>query len=126
MSTDRSVQNPAAGLGGEDPILPGQQNSSSEPAKLPPVSGQVSNEALRLKLDTAWADYMVTGFRNAETMFQGTLKAYMRPYYITVAMYVLMFIVGIGFFVAAAYLGIRTDKTVVAVAFGGLSVASFL
>jgi ABC-type multidrug transport system fused ATPase/permease subunit len=126
MSTDRSVQDLADDLGGETPIKPGQQSSSSQVGKLPLLTDQVSDEELKLKLSTAWTDYMVNGFKNAEAMFQQTLKAYMRPYYITVAMYVVIFIVGIGFFVAAAAVGIFSDKPVVAVAFGGLSVASFL
>jgi hypothetical protein len=50
----------------------------------------------------------------------------MRPYYITIWMYTTLFVIGTLLFVIAAYLGIRGDQSVVAIAFGGLSVASFL
>jgi hypothetical protein len=113
-------------LGGETPIKPGQVSSDAQWSKLPAVRDQVREPELQLQVDTAWVEYMTNGFANAEAMFRQTLKAYMRPYYITIGMYVVLFVVGIGFFVAAALVGIYTDKSVVAVAFGGLSVASFL
>lgn len=113
-------------LGGQKPIEPGAGDTDSEIAKLPNRSGEVSDVALRLKLDRAWAEYMENGFKNAEQMFKQTLKAYMRPYYVTIAMYIVLFIVGIGLFVTAAILALQTDKSVAAIAFGGLSVATFL
>lgn len=78
------------------------------------------------ELREAWINYMKNGFENNQVMFKRTLKAFMKPYNITVWMYVIIFIVGILFFSVAAYLGLTGRQPVVAVSFGGLSVVSFV
>ncbi len=69
---------------------------------------------------------MKKGFANNELMFQRTLQAFMRPYNITIVLYVCIFIVGIVLFVVAAYLGLTGKQPAVAISFGGLSVVSFV
>jgi hypothetical protein len=104
----------------EDLRLPG-----AGAAKLPllplPGNGEVPEELRR-----AWTEYMVEGFRQNRVMFDETLRGFTRPYWLTVWFYGVMFVVGIGLFVAAAVLGLSGGDSVVAIAFGGLSVATFL
>lgn len=98
---------------------------SAPGAKLPlPHLGKSSS--VPSKLYDAWTDYMVKGFDHNQEMFKRTLEAFMRPYQITVGMYVVLFVIGMAFFGLAVFLGIRDGQSLVAVAFGGLSVASFV
>ena len=69
---------------------------------------------------------MIKGLKQNEQMFQTTLKAFMKPYRLTVWLYATLFVVGIGLFVVAAIIGLRDGNSVVAIAFAGLSVAAFL
>jgi len=77
-------------------------------------------------LRQAWVNYMKNGFDNNQVMFKRTLEAFMKPYNITVSMYVIIFIVGILFFCIAAYLGLTGGQPAVAISFAGLSVVSFV
>jgi hypothetical protein len=105
-------------FGGGRPVLPGEEGP-----KLPPLH---SSPDVDPELRKAWIEYMVNGFRNNEEMFKRTLKAFMKPYYLTVWMYGALFVVGIGLFVLAAILGLSQDKSVTAVIFAGLGVGAFL
>jgi hypothetical protein len=127
MAVENPIKEMDPGLGEVSLPLPPSQNLQPEPEKLPPIS-QVMGQGnpVPAELRQAWNDYMVNGFKHNEEMFQRTLNAFMKPYSITIGMYVVIFIVGISLFVLAAYLGIRGDQSVAAVAFGGLSVASFV
>jgi hypothetical protein len=78
------------------------------------------------ELKAAWTKYMVNGFKQNELMFKNTLNAFMKPYRLTIGLYVILFLLGIGFFVAAVVIGLRDNNSVVAIAFAGLSVTSFL
>lgn len=105
---------------GEKPILPGDAVP-----KLPlPVTGKPPE--LPQELVKAWTDYMVNGFRNNEEMFKRTLKAFMKPYHLTVWMYGALFVVGIGLFVVAAIMGLEEGKSVAAIVFAGLGASAFL
>lgn len=73
----------------------------------------------------AWRNHMITGFKQNNLMFKSILNAFMRPYNITVAMYVVMFLVGIGGFVASVAMAATSQFTFAAL-FGGMSVVSFL
>ncbi len=73
----------------------------------------------------AWRNHMTTGFKQNNLMFKSILNAFMRPYNITVAMYVVMFLVGIGGFVAAVAMAASSQLPFAAL-FGGMSVVSFL
>jgi hypothetical protein len=96
--------------------------SNSSKLPLPPTpAGTVPPE-----LQAAWTQYMVGGFKQNEQMFQRTLEAFMKPYRLSVWLYAILFAVGIGLFVVAAVVGLGKGDSVVAIAFAGLSVATFL
>lgn len=105
------------GLGGEPLIKPA--------AKLPPPHTE-SLAGTPEEIRKAWIDYMVNGFRNNEEMFRRTLEAFMKPYHLTIRMYGALFALGVALFVAAAVIGWRDSRSVVAVAFAGLGVGTFL
>jgi len=117
---DESAESPR----GERLILPGESNLSKLPMPLPPeLSGQ---RGLPNELKEAWTQYMVNGFKQNEEMFKSTLEAFMKPYRMTVRLYVALFCVGIGLFIVAAVIGLRNGSSVVAIAFAGMSVGAFL
>ena len=112
---------------GPEPHTTAEQRNDGEMSKLPvPEAGTSADHPLPPELRAAWNAYMVNGFRHNEEMFRRTLDAFMRPYNITVIMYVALFVVGLGFFAGAIYLGMQDPTSVAAIAFGGLSVGSFL
>lgn len=80
---------------------------------------------IRLRVLAAWADHMEDGLQNNTLMFGHLLKAFMRPYYMTIVMYGLLFLLGIGLFIAAVYTG-SEEATVATWFFGGLGVVTFL
>jgi hypothetical protein len=109
---------------GEMLVMPGESGLSKlPPPQLPEPTDQAT---LPQELKTAWTQYMVNGFKQNEQMFQRTLDAFMKPYRLTVWLYATLFVVGIGLFVLAAVIGLRKGDSVVAIAFAGLSVATFL
>ena len=59
-------------------------------------------------------------------MFNRVLGAFMTPYYLTVVMYGLLFLVGVGLFVVAAWLSYANGADNTAYFFGGLGVVTFL
>src|SRR5205807_9679180 len=61
-----------------------------------------------------------------EQMFKSTLEGFMKPYRLTVRLYVALVAVGLGLFVVAAIVGLRNGSSVVAITFAGLSVGAFL
>ena len=105
---------------GEKPNLPGHAGH-----KLPlPTVGSLPQ--LPDELVKAWTEYMVNGFKNNEEMFKRTLKAFMKPYHLTIWMYGALFVVGIGLFVMAAIMGLNEGKSVAAIVFAGLGAGAFL
>jgi hypothetical protein len=74
----------------------------------------------------AWTTYMVKGFEHNEEMFKRTLDAFMKPYYLTIWMYVALFAVGIGLFVVAALLAWSNPQSFTALAFAGLGAGAFV
>lgn len=109
---------------GQTLVMPGASDRSKlPPPQLPESTGQIP---LPQELKTAWTQYMVNGFKQNERMFQSTLRAVIKPYWLTVWLYATLFVVGIGLFVVAAVIGLRNGNSVVAIAFAGFSVASFL
>lgn len=95
------------------------------PQALPRIDDEMI-AAVPEELRQAWTKHMINGFKNNEKMFQQTLNAFIKPYNITIYLYVVLFIVGILFFVVAAALGFQGDQPLVAIGFGGLSVISFV
>ena len=115
----------ATRLRGERLVLPG----TSEGSKLPlpqQVPSPGGAEVVPEPLKAAWTQYMIDGFKQNEQMFQRTLRAFMRPYQLTVWLYVMLFVVGLGLFVVAAVIGLQKGDSIVAIAFAGLGVAAFL
>ena len=109
---------------GEPLVMPGASESAKLPIPLP--SEWAGRATLPEELKAAWTQHMVNGFKQNEHMFSRTLEAFMKPYRLTVWLYATLFGVGIGLFVLAAVIGLRNGDSIVAVAFAGLSVASFL
>ena len=77
------------------------------------------------KLYAAWSEHMIRGFEQNNVMFQKILSAMMRPYWYTVAMYIAIFVVGLGGFVAAIYFS-ATQGIDLGLIFSGLTVAAFV
>ena len=77
-------------------------------------------------LRKAWIQYTKNGFENNQLMFKRTLDAFMRPYHLTIGMYIIIFLVGILFFSVAVYLGLTGRQPATAIGFGSLSVISFV
>lgn len=101
--------------------MPSAFNSSKLPLPEPPASPTLPPE-----LKQAWVHYMANGFKQNEVMFQSTLAAFMKPYRLTIWLYMTLFAVGLGLFLSATVIGLRGGNSVVAVAFAGLSVGAFL
>lgn len=116
------------------PELPGRLVSViAEPPK--PTDGadtpaQTATDArmqeLRLKVLEAWAAHMEEGLQNNTLMFRQLLKAFMRPYYMTMVMYIILFLIGIGLFIIAAWLSTQANADRAVWLFGGLGVLTFL
>jgi len=123
--TALTQMNDTNAMGGEKLILPGDVGSKLPLPSPLPVPDQ-KNGVLPDELARAWIEYMANGFRNNDAMFKRTLKAFMKPYHLTIWMYGALFVVGIGLFVMAAVLGLREDKSVVAIVFAGLGAGAFL
>lgn len=113
-------------MGGEKLTKPGGKPGGSEISKLPLITTSNDRAETPDELRKAWIEYMVNGFKHNEDMFKRTLEAFMRPYYLTIGMYIALFLVGISLFVVAAVVGIRGGRLAVAIVFAGLSVGSFL
>ena len=118
MTTEAS-QNISNSLGGQNAEPPGKDKG-----KLP--LDQKMLDAVPIELRDDWIKYMKEGFKDNQLMFKRTLDAFMKPYNITVWMYVIIFAVGILFFCLAAYLGLTDKQPIVTISFGGLSVVSFV
>jgi hypothetical protein len=85
-----------------------------------PPSGEVDPEVYK-----AWKQHIINGFQQNNEMFKKVLDAFMRPYWLTVNMYRILFAVGIAGFVVAVILGVFRGPEF-ALVFGGLSVTAFL
>jgi hypothetical protein len=109
---------------GETLVMPSASDLSKLPLPQPPEpTSQLANSQ---ELKAAWTQYMVNGFKQNEEMFHNTLKAFMKPYRLTIWLYSTLFVVGIALFVVAAIIGLRNGDSVVAIAFAGLGAATFL
>lgn len=116
------------------PELPGRLVSVIDEQPTPPAGADVPVQSaadarlqeLRLKVLEAWAAHMEEGLQNNTLMFRQLLKAFMRPYYMTMVMYIILFLVGIGLFVIAAWLSTKANADRSSWLFGGLGVLTFL
>ena len=100
----------------------GPTSDRNEPFLAIPMDpqGQVDPEVY-----DAWKSHIINGFKQNNDMFNNVLDAFMRPYWMTVWMYRILFAVGLLGFLAAAVLGVLRGVTFAAV-FGGISVVTFL
>ena len=88
----------------------------------PPAAGR--DEAIDKDLLLAWKDYMKKGFQQNNMMFSRVLRAFMVPYWLTVAMNVALFLFG---WAPSAWRRIlRPSQNSNSAIFGGLSAATFL
>lgn len=78
------------------------------------------------ELYEAWRKHVERGFENNNRMFDRTLNAFMYPYWLTVIMYVVLFLVGIGALIVAARLSFENGKEMYTLLFGGIGVVAFL
>ena len=85
-----------------------------------PETGKIDAE-----LYQAWKQHMIQGFEQNSKVFSNVLEAFMRPYWLTVWMYRLMFFVGICGFILAIVMSVWKGLEIGAL-FGGLTVVSFL
>jgi hypothetical protein len=93
---------------------------------MPRLPDPAAHDPVPQELKTAWTQYMVSGFKQNQQMFASTLKAFMKPYRMTVWLYALLCVLGLGLFVLAAVIGLYQGSSVVAIVFAGLSVVTFL
>lgn len=108
--------------------------SAALPLPVVPVTGAGSDAsagaegaaAVDPEVYEAWRKHIERGFDNNNRMFDRTLNAFMYPYWVTVGMYVVLFVVGISAFIVAARLSFEGGKELYTVLFGGLGVAAFL
>lgn len=89
----------------------------------PPATG---NKIIDKKLLDAWATHMQNGFQRSEALYARTLGAFMNAYMVTLAMNVLLFLVGIGLFACAVVLSLVTREWQFGMIFGGLGLGLFL
>lgn len=112
---------PAPGTGGV--AQPGAPAAAPLPA--PGPAGKSLQET-DPELYKAWSEHIAAGYRNNQTMFDRVLSAYMLPYYTTIVLYVILFIVGIGAFIAALWSAYNGQAWGVTATFAGLSVVTLL
>lgn len=90
------------------------------------TAAEARMQELRLQVLEAWAAHMEEGLQNNTLMFRQLLKAFMRPYYMTMVMYIILFLIGIGLFIIAAWLSTKANAERSSWLFGGLGVLTFL
>lgn len=103
-------------------LTPGPRASG---AKLPPPP-ETGDDEIDLQLRAAWAEHVKHGFANADRMFEKLLTAFIRPYYITVILYIVMFVVGVGLLLLSVIFSLARGEPVVALVFAGLGAGLFL
>jgi len=115
-------QNPATPEPGAPPDSWSAESVSGAPMPRAPEGAREHHP----ELYAAWVKGIEAGYLNNQQVFQRVLDAFLTSHRSTVIMYWIIFVVGIAFFVTAVVLALVGDQPVVAVAFGGLSVAAFL
>ena len=101
------------------------QHVTVSTAETAPIAAAEAVTPVDERILEAWRKYTEEALTNNNLMFKRLLRAFIIPYYMTVAMYAAMFVVGLGLFITAVVLGIRGSAGV-GVFFGGLSVVTFL
>lgn len=106
----------------EEGLTPGPRTSG---AKLPPPP-ETGDDEIDRQLREAWAAHVKNGFANADRMFEKLLTAFIRPYYITVILYIAMFVVGVGLLLLSVIFSLARGEPVAALIFAGLGAGMFL
>jgi hypothetical protein len=88
--------------------------------------GKKGTQPVDPELQKLWIAHVKQGLDNNNVMFRRVLGAFMVPYYLTIALYVVQFLVGIGLFILAARLSVQQGSQMAALFFGGLGVVAFL
>ena len=107
---------PEPPAGGEPATGTDGQPGAAAPVILP------ADEELR----AAWREHVRQGLANNNRMFNRILQGMMIPYYLTVVLYALLFLVGLGLFVIAARLSAGAGTQMAGLVFGGLGALTFL
>jgi hypothetical protein len=97
------------------------------PAPNPPAlpDGRLLSE-VDPELYAAWRTHISQGFANNNVMFARVLNAFLYPYWLTVALYVALVIVGVGLFLLGVWLAVGGSQPMFGVISGGLGVAVLL
>jgi hypothetical protein len=97
------------------------------PAPKPPAlpDGRLLSE-IDPELYAAWRTHISQGFANNNTMFGRVLNAFLYPYWLTVALYVAIILVGLGLFLLGVWLAIGRGEAMFGVVSGGLGVIALL
>ena len=74
----------------------------------------------------AWRTHISQGFANNSTMFRRVLNAFLYPYWLTVGLYVVLVLVGVGLFLLGVWLALGRGEAMFGVISGGLGVAALL
>jgi len=104
-----------------------EQNAAALPAPVPATlpSGKLLSE-VDPELYQAWRSHISQGFANNNTMFRRVLNAFLFPYWLTVALYVTLVLVGVGLFLLGVWLAIGRGEAMFGVISGGLGIAALL
>jgi hypothetical protein len=93
---------------------------------LPPPKVPEGFDKMDPDLYKSWREHVIAGFKHNEEMFSQVLEAFMKPYHLTVAMYRILFGIGVFSFLIAAGLSAWTKESSFGLIFGGLGIAAFV
>jgi hypothetical protein len=129
---------PAAPPAGAQPAQPTMEGTVSEPAPVDPRFSQslsppplADTELITLRdqhpeLYQAYVNHVKEGYENNGRIFDNVRRAFMRSHNSTVAMYWILFAVGVGAVVVAVLLAVFQEEVVAGAIFAGLGVVSFI
>ena len=97
---------------------------STTPAAIPaPKPPALPDGRLLAEVDpelyAAWRTHISQGFTNNNIMFGRVLNAFLYPYWLTVALYVTLILVGVGLFLLGVWLAIGRGEAMFGVISGG-------
>ena len=103
------------------------QNVAALPAPSLPLTpdGKLLSE-VDPKLYEAWRNHISQGFENNNAMFRRVLNAFLYPYWLTVFLYAVLVVVGVGLFLLGVWLAIGRGEAMFGVISGGLGVGALL
>lgn len=126
MTVPASPEPEADGIEEAPPEAHATLGEADLPVSLPQPSVNQTMRELDPQLYEYWREHVRQGFERNDEMFQRIVRGFMRPYHYTVAMYIILFAVGVLMFVAAAVLSIVFQEPLYGLILGGLGVVAFL